>query len=58
MATWFSVLFIGRSDFIYDNYEVSVSGEIWHECVPEPATMSMLALGGLALLRRRHLALR
>jgi len=27
---------------------------IWHECVPEPATMSLLALGGLVVLRRRR----
>lgn len=33
-----------------DNYEIV--GEIWHECVPEPAS-AMLALCGLLLLRRR-----
>ena len=26
---------------------------LWHEHVPEPGTMSLLALGGLAMLRRR-----
>ena len=32
-----------------------IDGEIWHECVPEPATMSLLALGGLtAVLRKRR----
>jgi hypothetical protein len=31
-----------------------VSGDIHHECLPEPATLSLLALGGVgALLRRR-----
>ena len=29
-------------------------GTITHECLPEPATLAMLALGGLAILRRRH----
>jgi hypothetical protein len=33
---------------------VSVFGSITHECVPEPATLSLLALGGLALIRRRR----
>jgi hypothetical protein len=33
---------------------VSINGEICHECVPEPATMSLLALGGLTVLRRRR----
>lgn len=34
--------------------DVTISGEIWHECVPEPTTMTFLALGGLAVLRRRR----
>ncbi|MBN1256815.1 MAG: PEP-CTERM sorting domain-containing protein [Planctomycetes bacterium] len=34
--------------------DVVISGEIWHECVPEPATLSLLALGGLAVLARRR----
>ena len=29
-------------------------GTLTHECLPEPATMSLLALGGLAVLRRRR----
>ena len=29
------------------------NGTISHECIPEPATMSLLALGGLALLKRK-----
>jgi hypothetical protein len=33
---------------------ISFEGDICHECVPEPATMSLLALGGLAVLRRRR----
>ena len=35
---------------------VYIAGEICHECVPEPATMSLLALGGLAVIRRRRKA--
>ena len=34
------------------NFEI-IGGTLWHECVPEPATLSLLALGGFALLRRR-----
>lgn len=34
------------------NFEI-VNGIIVHECVPEPGALSLLALGGLALLRRR-----
>ena len=33
---------------------LQIDGVIWHEHVPEPATMSLLALGGLAVLRRRR----
>ncbi len=33
---------------------VIINGDICHECVPEPATMSLLALGGLVVLRRRR----
>ena len=35
-------------------YNVSVTGTIMHQCIPEPATMSLLALGGLAVLARRR----
>jgi len=34
----------------------SWSGSVYHIEVPEPATFSLLALGGLAMIRRRHLA--
>ena len=34
--------------------EVFIEGFIDHECVPEPATMSLLALGGVLALRRRR----
>ena len=37
-------VFDQRSDFVVDNVSV----------VPEPATLSLLALGGLALIRRRR----
>ena len=33
---------------------VMVYGMIIHECIPEPATLTLLGLGGLALLRRRR----
>ncbi len=33
---------------------VHIVGEICHECTPEPATMAVLAVGGLAVLRRRR----
>ena len=34
--------------------QVNISGDIWHECVPEPATLALMLLGGLALLRYRR----
>ena len=35
---------------------VQITGEVYHECIiPEPATLSLLAFGGLALLRRRKI---
>jgi len=36
--------------------EVIVGGDIWHECVPEPATLGLLGLGliGLATRRKRQ----
>jgi len=39
------------------NFKLSspdVPGSIIHECVPEPVTLSLLALGGLGLLRRKR----
>ena len=32
-------------------YNFKINGQITHECVPEPATLSLLLLGGLALMR-------
>ena len=35
-------------------YNFNINGQITHECIPEPATLSLLAMGGLAMLRRRR----
>ena len=36
------------------NGGMMVEGWIDHECIPEPATLSLLGLGGLAMLRRKR----
>jgi hypothetical protein len=48
---WISIDFrlISPGDGGYEIY-----GDIWHECVPEPTTVSLLALGGLLMARRRR----
>jgi hypothetical protein len=38
---------------ISDDYGIDNSGSVTVEVVPEPAMLSLLALGGLAMLRRR-----
>jgi hypothetical protein len=39
---------------IYGYNIVVTNGVIVHECVPEPSALALLALGGLAVLRRRR----
>ncbi len=34
--------------------DIEISGCIIHECIPEPASMSLLALAGLLVVRRRR----
>ena len=37
-------------EFDWVPVDVQISGDIWHECVPEPATLGLLMIGGLVLL--------
>jgi len=46
---WVSIGIRGRN--------INTFGWFGHECIPEPYTISLLALGGLALLRKRRLVL-
>ncbi len=41
-------------DWTPDSQGVLIGGWMKHECVPEPATMGLLALGGLAALLKRR----
>lgn len=43
---WVSLDFVGTN--------VQVSYEFYDWCIPEPASLSLLGLGAMALLRRRH----
>jgi hypothetical protein len=45
----------GEPGFEWMPMQVNMTGDIWHECVPEPATLGLLLIGGLALLRRKRL---
>jgi hypothetical protein len=40
-------------NYASDNLGTMAMGTITHECLPEPATLSVLALGGLGVLLRR-----
>jgi len=48
---------VDRDDFVIlrDNFGLCAPGKGGSELTPEPAALSLLALGGLALLRRRQL---
>ncbi|MGA2264937.1 MAG: PEP-CTERM sorting domain-containing protein [Phycisphaerae bacterium] len=50
--------FMGTGEAVYlaisDDYRVDNSGSVTVEVVPEPAMLSLLTLGGLAVLRRRR----
>jgi len=47
---------VGATDFVFDDVEQIIASEAFVELtvVPEPATMSLLAIGALALIRRRR----
>jgi len=61
LAGWTEISFDATNDpgFVLTNGNVGVTLRLWNwrvdavELVPEPATLLLFALGGLALLRRR-----
>ncbi len=50
---WLSVDIRVDPDFLLNPSPVSITGDVLHDCVPEPATMALLGVGAMAVLTRR-----